>query len=439
MKITSLTLFLLIFAFGNVKSQIDSSIFKLNLPDKIQTVSMNHRHEYWAIAGMDSSKIFRFDSTLTLSDKTHEIRRFTNARFASVLIINDNAALIGTKNDFVFFYNNGAIKKINKANGLSDSLITSLAYSPKSRRIYIETIENGFVSIDSTYQNYACFTGGKMDAQIQDSIYKDFKANAFMKYVYFPVKIIVQQLVPAIVEKGTQTVQERKISRKQIREIRKILEPGDILLKRDNGSFTNLVMTNFWTHTGIYIGNLREINKYFKGLALLNGMKPAKYIRKHHRKAYFKLLKMKTPIIEAVTKYGVRISPLKTIAYVDYFAALRPNLSKEDIFLALLKSLDYYPLPYNYDFDFSQTNAIVCSELIYKSFKPTNMKKGLNFELGSLLGSPFLYPGDIVKKYDAEYESNKPELDFILFYDSDDKHKLAFPSSKNEFRKTWKR
>jgi len=421
-----------------IRAQNDSVYFKLPVEKKIQIVSANNHKICWAIAGNDSSTIYKIDSNLIVTDKTKEFRNFTKSKFTSVLTIHDSAVIVGTQNDFLYFYNRNKINKIEKTRGIADSSILSISYSKSADRIYVETFQNGYASIDSTYSHYLCFTSLTEDNSYHDSIINQLNSGSFLKYVMLPVKTIAKPLVAMIVNKDTtSTKKERKIKRKQIIEIRKQLQPGDILFKREDDVFQNSVISGYWTHCGIFIGNLVFLNRYFKGLPMLHGMKPSKYILKHYPKIYLRIFKYNFPIIESVTKTGVVISPLKNIAYVDHFAVLRPKLSREDKFLAILKSFEYYKLPYGFDFDFSGKNAVVCSELVYKSYMPTKIKKGINFKLGSMFGCPFVYPGDIVRKFDEEYENPNAELEFILFYDSNKEQKNAFQSSKSEFRKTY--
>jgi len=229
------------------------------------------------------------------------------------------------------------------------------------------------------------------------------------------------------------------ISHRQFRNIRKQMQPCDILFKRVNWQWSNNIIPGFWTHSAIYVGGLHQLNLYFKGIPMLKGKKPSSYIRKHFPRIYRRLLSVSHPIIEAIPNSGVSINPLRHIARVDYFAAIRPELSKEDQFLSLLKSFEFYKLPYDYMMNFSNKKAMVCSQLVYEAFQPSVVKQGLNFELDTLLGDPFLYPTDIVKKFDEEYGTENEEIDFVIFYNAKESTKKAELGTISEFRKTWKK
>ncbi|MCX6256524.1 MAG: YiiX/YebB-like N1pC/P60 family cysteine hydrolase [Bacteroidia bacterium] len=414
-------------------AQTDSAFYQGLINEKIQKLSINEKRECWLIAGTDSSKIYRIDSLMNIRDKTGEIRKYTRSKFTTLITIGTNKALIGTNNDKALMYDRGKIIKLTAKNGIIDDSIQSFSFSRKNRRIYIETPGNGYVSTDSTFRKYARFTQRPIADSLQPE--KPSWTSDLLDYISSPVISAIDQIVPDI------DISPRKgvlIKNRQIREINKNLEPCDILFKRNNWFWTNNVIDGFWTHTGIYIGDLKLLNEYFKGIPVLNGMKASTYIRKHYPRIFRRLFIINNPVIEAITD-GVSINNLKHIASTDYFAALRPRLSREDKFLSLLDLFRYYMLPYDYSFDFGNKNAMVCSELVYKGFCPTPYKCGIHFQPGSFLGSPFMYPADFVKKFDDEYGEPGQELDFVLFYDASEKLKKAFRSNAEEFRTTWKR
>jgi len=142
-------------------------------------------------------------------------------------------------------------------------------------------------------------------------------------------------------------------------------------------------------------------------------------------------------IIEVIAP-GVVINPLDAIAKVDYFSALRPKLSKEDKLKALFAAFEYLGKAYDYNFDIMTDNALFCSELIYKSYLCSSNKKGLTFKLEPKAGRLLLSPNSIIEKFDAEFDSDNAEFDFVVFYDGSEKEKKAISKSAVELKKTWK-
>ena len=132
------------------------------------------------------------------------------------------------------------------------------------------------------------------------------------------------------------------------------------------------------------------------------------------------------------------INPLDAIAKVDYFSALRPKLSKEDKLKALFTAFEYLGKAYDYNFDIMTDNALFCSELIYKSYLCSSNKKGITFKLEPKAGRLLLSPNSIIKKFDAEFDSENAEFDFVVFYDGSERERKAIRKSAKDLKTTWK-
>ena len=235
---------------------------------------------------------------------------------------------------------------------------------------------------------------------------------------------------------------QKYVSNEDINTIKDELQPGDILLKRNNYQLTNMGLSGFWTHSGLYIGSLEELDKHFKDMPLGNYLCISEYVKAVYPKVYKRLCDKskdnKEYIIEAIAA-GVVIKPLKNIAKVDYFSALRPKLCKEDKLKALFTAFESLGKGYDYNFDIMTDNALFCSELIYKAYLRSSNKKGLTFSLEPKAGRLLLSPNSIIKKFDEEFDNKNSELDFVVFYDACEREKKAVRKSANDLRTTWKR
>jgi hypothetical protein len=233
---------------------------------------------------------------------------------------------------------------------------------------------------------------------------------------------------------------EKYISNEDIKIIKEELLPGDVLLKRNNYQVTNIGLPGFWTHSGIYIGCLEELDEYFKDMPLENFSCVSEYIKTIYPKVYYDLVNKSNNvecIIEVIAP-GVVINPLSAIAKVDYFSALRPKLSKEDKLKALFVAFDSLGKLYDYNFDIMTDNALFCSELIYKSYLCSSNKKGIKFNLEPKAGRLLLSPNSIIKKFDLEFGNEKAEFDFVVFYDGSEKERKAIRKSAMDLKATWK-
>jgi hypothetical protein len=234
---------------------------------------------------------------------------------------------------------------------------------------------------------------------------------------------------------------EKYVSHEDIYNIKEELLPGDILLKRDNFQLTNMMLSGFWTHSGIYIGTLEKLDVYFKDMPLGQFLCVSEYVKVTYPKVYNCICdKSKNNgeyIIEAIAP-GVVINPLEAIAKVDYFSALRPNLSKEDKLKALFTAFEFLGKAYDYNFDIMTDSALFCSELIYKAYLCSSNKKGLTFDLEPKAGRLLLSPNSIIKKFDIEFDSENAEFDFVVFYDGSEREKKAIRRSADDLKTTWR-
>jgi hypothetical protein len=49
-----------------------------------------------------------------------------------------------------------------------------------------------------------------------------------------------------------------------------------------------------------------------------------------------------------------------------------------------------------------------------------------------------LSPNSIIKKFDAEFDSEDAEFDFVVFYDGSERERKAIRKSAVDLKKTWK-
>jgi hypothetical protein len=257
------------------------------------------------------------------------------------------------------------------------------------------------------------------------------KSKEIMYVAVFPVQ---KYIMVSISSMEFTKRKDKFITDTDLKDIKSKLEPGDILLKRNDWQATNIGISGFWTHTGLYIGSLEELDVYFSDLEVLNGKRFSEKLREINEKTYIDLMKNSDfSVIEAIEE-GVVVKPLSNIAKVDYFAALRPRISKDEKMNAILKAYSFLGHPYDFFLDIESNDAFVCTEVIYKSFKNI-----LTFEVEKRLGKKVVFPNGVAKKFAHERRKESRELDFVLFYDLDIKTRKAYKSTELGFAKSHKR
>ena len=238
------------------------------------------------------------------------------------------------------------------------------------------------------------------------------------------------------------------ITAAQIEHFSKDLRPGDIMLERREWYLTNIGIPGFWTHAAIYIGTPDERAAFFNDASvqqLLNeeGAGSFEEILMREKKAYALSIAedshgIRPRIVEAIGE-GVLFTTIEHSADCDSIAVLRPLLPKYEIARAIIRSFRYSGRPYDFDFDFRTDSALVCTELVYKSYEKGKGMKGISFSMESIMGRDMVSANGIARMYSEEYRKGKGQMKFILFYDGSEKKGVSVKSTGKKFRKTHSR
>ncbi|MBS1150107.1 MAG: hypothetical protein H6Q89_1805 [Myxococcaceae bacterium] len=228
------------------------------------------------------------------------------------------------------------------------------------------------------------------------------------------------------------------------------MEPGDVVVTRQNWFLSNIALPGFWPHAELYVGTPDDLKKYFDAdlevmtwaqaqkekAATFSALLAARYPGKW--KAYGgKDFQKHGPIrvIEAISE-GVSFTASEHSFGVDYMGVMRPRGSKLEKAKAIVRAFEYQGRPYDFEFDFFSDASLVCSELVYKSYAPSNDMKGLKIDLVDVAGRRTLPANDLVKLYDREAGKPDRQLDFVAFIDGREKEGTVVVSDEAAFRKT---
>jgi uncharacterized protein YycO len=224
-------------------------------------------------------------------------------------------------------------------------------------------------------------------------------------------------------------------------------EPGDFYLTRKEWRLTNVGIPGFWTHSAIFIGTPAERAVYFD-TAEVNDWLATKGVA-----SYEELLKQVSDIyaahpgidangdirvIEALDA-GVIFNSIETSLDADGAAVFRPMTTKLEKAKAIYNSFYYTGQPYDFHFDFDSDDAIVCSELIFKSYQASETQTGIPFPLNKAVGKKMLTPSEIAQWYDETVGTPEQQIELVMFIDSNEKDGVAFQSTKEAFIGSWKR
>ena len=223
------------------------------------------------------------------------------------------------------------------------------------------------------------------------------------------------------------------IAPRELEKIKPHLQPGDIILARKNWYLSNLGLPGFWTHAGLYIGTPQDLEALSTSLAHdLQVRFPdawTRYVRGRQGQPH--------AIIEALSE-GVVLGTLRQCRG-DYLAVLRPRLSPPAKAHAIIAAFSHLDKPYDFDFDFASDDALVCTELIWRCYRPTEAREGLRFRLVEIAGRHTLPANNIARLYAMQRGQPDRQLDFVYFLDASEKQQTSFVADERAFAQSHKR
>lgn len=152
------------------------------------------------------------------------------------------------------------------------------------------------------------------------------------------------------------------------------LQPGDVLVTRHDDALSNLFLPGFWPHAAFYIGS----NQQREALGV------------HYECAIENTIRF----LEA-KKDGVRLRPKDDTLQVDAFVVLRPKLMDDQRKEAISRCLTHAGKHYDFVFDFSASDRLACTELVYRSYHGIGE---ISFELESHTGRYCLSAEDLINQ-----------------------------------------
>jgi len=180
------------------------------------------------------------------------------------------------------------------------------------------------------------------------------------------------------------------------------LQPGDLLFTRTEHKVTTALLPGFFAHAAIYIGRAADLE--VMGLAehpMMRQLLPR--LRAEETGSGW--------ILEARNQ-GVIIQTLEQALECDHVLALRPALSSELGRQMLAEAFEHYGKPYDFDFDFSRSSHIVCTELVYRSL---HGKAGFAFELIKRMGRYTLTVDDIIRRVLQDWQAEPQRWQVLAF------------------------
>jgi uncharacterized protein YycO len=137
-------------------------------------------------------------------------------------------------------------------------------------------------------------------------------------------------------------------------QLQTILQPGDVFVTRKECAVTNYFLPGFWPHAAMYVGDGK--------------------------------------VVESL-KDGVRERTLDSPFGNDAVALIRPQLDPSSIGQAIERARTHIGKPYDFDFDFTRSDRMVCTEVVYRSYEGLG---GIEFPLTRRAGRETLSAEDLL-------------------------------------------
>ena len=134
---------------------------------------------------------------------------------------------------------------------------------------------------------------------------------------------------------------------------------------------------------------------------------------------------------------GVSLTRFSWSTHTDSLASLRPKISRVVKEKAILTAFHFLGRPY--EFGFETDSALVCSELVAKSYESSSELNGLTFPSASVMGRAVIAPNLLAQSFDESFGQKNAQFDFVLFYDANEYEQESQKASIDEFRESWKR
>ena len=182
------------------------------------------------------------------------------------------------------------------------------------------------------------------------------------------------QVLFSMLELGGSTISEihnpfheKRVTPGIVTKVGKMLKPGDVLVTRHDDAMTNLFLPGYWPHAALVIGDRAQRDKL--------GVDSSKEPETDADGRVIRTLESK--------KDGVRFRALEETLQVDAFVVIRPKIPADAMKTALERAMSHEGKLYDFNFDFTKADRLVCTEVVYRGFHQAG---GLNFKLTERTG-----------------------------------------------------
>ncbi len=156
--------------------------------------------------------------------------------------------------------------------------------------------------------------------------------------------------------------------------LQSILAPGDVLLVRKEFALTNYFLPGYWPHSALFLGSTESLSDW--------GLSNHPYVASRWQNFLALDLPQRGRVIEAM-KDGVHLRALESPYRSDSILVLRSQLKPDSIRQVVARAFMHEGKEYDFSFDFTVANRLVCTEVIYRAYDGV---EGTSFQLSMRAG-----------------------------------------------------
>ena len=178
-------------------------------------------------------------------------------------------------------------------------------------------------------------------------------------------------------------------------QVTALLRPGDVLVVRKEFAATNYFLPGYWPHAALVLGTTDDLERL--GVTAHEHVTP-RLAQLASTRLSGAAASTEQFVLESM-KDGVRIRPIDSPLASDSIVVLRSTLEPTHIGAALAQAFLHEGKPYDFDFDFSCSHRMVCTEVIYRAYDGV---ENVEFTLERHVGRYALAAGDLLRMALAE-------------------------------------
>lgn len=174
-----------------------------------------------------------------------------------------------------------------------------------------------------------------------------------------------------------------------VKSLSAVATPGDVFVVRKEFAVTNYFLPGYWPHAALYLGTPAELSKL--------GVNERLHEQENGAGCWNKIESASPEdgrcVLESM-KDGVLVRCWRSPLSSDSIVVLRPQLPATEIARAIGRALSHEGKRYDFDFDFSRADRLVCTEVVYRAYEGLG---GFRFPLVRRAGRPTLGGADLVQ------------------------------------------